>query len=417
MKIKAIETFSVKLPFRFAFGHSLATRCDSTNLIVRVTLEDGTQGHGEGIPRQYVTGEVIEQAERTVQNEYVQRFIGLEIDDLQLLKRVLQANFYDLKLHKQPNGASWCALELAILDAACQAHQIHASQALAPVISPRIRYGGVIPFGGKRAVTGMLAAYKLLGFATVKIKVGKDLDEDLQAVALARRIMGDAVTLRVDANCAWNLESTLRAAEAFRPYRVASYEQPVPADRLDWLQRITNALPEQVLADESLCTIEQAQHLAAQRICSAFNVRISKVGGLLAAGEIVAIAAQHGIACHLGAQVGESGILSAAARVFAACNKPFANYEGSMNRVLLKRDVVSENLTVGWGGYADLGYARSQRFGFGFSISAGTLESLDAAEDTSRLAGTVVAGHEPVAPLVAASAHSPAVQPAFGKPS
>ena len=50
MNIKAIETFSVTLPFRFAFGHNLAARAESTNLFVRVTLDDGTQGYGEGVP-------------------------------------------------------------------------------------------------------------------------------------------------------------------------------------------------------------------------------------------------------------------------------------------------------------------------------------------------------------------------------
>ena len=70
----------------------------------------------------------------------------------------------------------------------------------------------------------------------------------------------------------------------------------------------------------------------------------------------------------MGAQVGESGILSAAARVFAACNKPFENYEGSMNGFLLKQDVTSENLTVGFGGIGTLSrFARLDKYGFGFS--------------------------------------------------
>jgi hypothetical protein len=90
---------------------------------------------------------------------------------------------------------------------------------------------------------------------------------------------------------------------------------------------------------------------------------------------MVEIAQQNNIAVHLGAQVGESGILSAAARSFAMVNKPFENYEGSMNGFLLKSDLTKENLTVSRGAFGDGGYAKDERNGFGISIAEGTLES------------------------------------------
>jgi muconate cycloisomerase len=69
---------------------------------------------------------------------------------------------------------------------------------------------------------------------------------------------------------------------------------------------------------------------------------------------MVAMAKQFGINCHLGAQVGESGILSAAGRIFACINDPFKNYEGSDNMFLLKKDITKENLTVGLRGLGRL---------------------------------------------------------------
>lgn len=375
MKIKAIETFLVTLPFRFAFGHSLATRADSTNVIVRVTLDDGTHGYGEGVPRDYVTGENAVVAQNNVEQSYAPKLLGLDVSDKRNVLQALENTFEELQLDKQARGASWCAMELAVLDAAARYQRTRIVDWFSPVQQERIRYGGVIPFGGKKAVLGMLWFYKLYGFKTVKLKVGKTLEEDTALVAMARQIMGPDAIIRVDSNCAWDADQTLRAAEVFRQYGVASYEQPVPPTELAQLQRITANLPEQVLVDESLCTIEQAEMLAAEKICSAFNVRISKVGGFLAARRIVEIAKQHGLKIHLGAQVGESGILSAAARSFALVNAPFENYEGSMNSFLLKNDLTSENLTVAPGGYGSLSYSRKQPNGFGFSIAAGTLEA------------------------------------------
>jgi L-Ala-D/L-Glu epimerase len=375
MKIKAIETFSVTLPFRFAFGHSLATRAHSTNLFVRVTLDDGTQGYGEGVPRAYVTGENSQDAGALIEQVYAPQLIGLDVSEPALVISALEQTFIELGLTDKPLGASWCAIELAVIDAVARAHKMRVCNWFGPIVSNRIRYGGVVPFGGRKTQMAMLLAYKLAGFKTVKVKVGKSREDDLAKVTLARKIMGPEAILRVDANCAWNIDRTLQAAEDFRPFQVASYEQPVPPDKLEWLQTLTAQIPEQIVADESLCTLAQAEMLASERICSAFNVRISKVGGMLAAQKMVAIADRHGIKCHLGAQVGESGILSAAARVFAACNQPFENYEGSMNGILLRQDVTAENLTVGFGGLGDLSYARKENFGLGFSVAEGTLES------------------------------------------
>ena len=60
--VAAIDVLTVELPFRFSFGHALAARNSSTNVVTRVVLEDGTVGYGEGVPREYVTGESVDSA-------------------------------------------------------------------------------------------------------------------------------------------------------------------------------------------------------------------------------------------------------------------------------------------------------------------------------------------------------------------
>jgi L-Ala-D/L-Glu epimerase len=69
-QIARIEVLTAQLPFRFSFGHALATRRDSTNVYVRLTLDDGTVGYGEGVPREYVTGETVEGAVAALCNRF-----------------------------------------------------------------------------------------------------------------------------------------------------------------------------------------------------------------------------------------------------------------------------------------------------------------------------------------------------------
>ena len=62
MRIAEIHAYHVPITLRRPIRHALAERTHSQNLIIRCQLEDGTVGWGEGVPRQYVTGECIEDA-------------------------------------------------------------------------------------------------------------------------------------------------------------------------------------------------------------------------------------------------------------------------------------------------------------------------------------------------------------------
>ncbi len=354
MKITKIDAFPVQLPFRISFGHSLAARTSSTNIIVRVTLDDGTLGWGESIPREYVTGEDIQTACQRITQLWAPELKSAELPDFPQLTSFLCELFNQHKLEQKRWGASWCALEIALLDAAARYSKQPLCNLLGQVKRKTVRYGAVLPFCSQAATIAILLFYKLYGFATVKIKVGRNLEEDLRRVELARQILGANATLRVDANCAWSVEQAIEAAHSFSKYEIVSIEQPVAADDLYGMAQVKAAITAEVVADESLCTLHDAKALIESNAAGGFNIRISKVGGILPAGRIAHLARLSRIKCHLGAQVGESGILSAAGRLFACLEEPFENYEGSDNLLLLKQDLTRENLTVGWGGQGRL---------------------------------------------------------------
>jgi muconate cycloisomerase len=387
MKITSLSFSMIRLPFRFAFRHSLAGRSSSLNIIAQAKIETDDhkviEGWGEGVPRDYVTGETAIEALRFLRSVCATRFLNHEFGSTQDIIALLKEEFYQLGLDKKAFGASWCALELAILDGVAKAQRLSYLDLLDPgkglYRCPGVTYGGVVPFSGAKALRAVLWFYRLYGFKTVKLKVGTNLDDDLSRVRMARSILGKDITLRVDANAAWNFEETMRFAERASKFNLASIEQPVPAHDLKVLAKISSSIGEQVIADESLCTIAQAQTLADERICTGFNIRLSKVGGFLAAAEIAGMARRAGIACHLGAQVGESGILSAAGRAFAASNGPFENCEGSANFFLLKKDLTRENLTAGYGGFGKLLHAA----GLGVTVLPERLKLLRVEEDAA----------------------------------
>ncbi len=363
IKIADIHVSTVILPFRFAFKHSLASRSFSTNVIVRVTLEDTLTGAtvfglGESVPREYVTGETCESAVAEIKNNFAAALLGETFADesqpTDSARRLIEQIATAQNVYGRRVGASFCALELALLDAASKLEKTSICHWLAGKNGRSavdfVNYGGVIPFGKRNTLAALLYFYKFYGYKTVKLKVGDDPELDIFTVRKARELLGTSIVIRVDANCAWDFDRTVEFSRSAKAFNVASIEQPVPFDHLDELVALTKAVEPQIVVDESLCTVEEAENLAKIKACGGFNIRISKVGGLLAAQKIVDIALKNGIAIHLGAQVGESGILTAAGRALACANPKFENYEGAANFFLLKEDLTRENMTAGLGG-------------------------------------------------------------------
>jgi L-Ala-D/L-Glu epimerase / N-acetyl-D-glutamate racemase len=223
---------------------------------------------------------------------------------------------------------------------------------LGPAHSPVVEYDAVLPFSSPGKLVALALAIRALGVRTVKIKVGADLDQELRSLELLRRVLGRDADLRVDANCAWSADQALASIERMRRYGISGIEQPLPADDLEGLRRVTAETPEAIIVDESLRTVDEARVLAESRACDAFNIRVSKNGGLLPAMEIAGIAREHGLDCVVGAQVGESGILSAAGRHAAAAIVRPRHVEGSGGRLLLREDLTAENVLPGRKGWA-----------------------------------------------------------------
>lgn len=348
-EIVGVDVLAVRLPFRFSFGHALAERHASTNVVVRVRLADGTVGHGEGVPREYVTGETVPGALAALRERLVPVVLGRAFDSPEGVTELLD-EVPGAAVDGSLDLAARCALELAVLDAAGRHLGLSAGHWLGDT-APSVRYDAVVPFSSPRRLVVLAVAIRALGIRQVKTKVGEDLERDLRALTLLRRVVGPHADLRVDANCAWSVGEAIEALARFRPLGVSAVEQPLVAGDLAGLRRLTDELPEAIVVDESLRTVEEAETLVRERACDGFNIRVSKCGGLLPSLRIARIAREAGLFTVVGAQVGESGILSAAGRHLAAAIAP-RYLEGSGGRLLLREDLTEESVLPGRRGRA-----------------------------------------------------------------
>lgn len=95
-----------------------------------------------------------------------------------------------------------------------------------------------------------LGAWAAEGMRFVKMKVGRDPEQDPSRVRAARRAIGEATELFVDANGAYTRKQALAQAEAFAVHNVAWLEEPVSSDDLEGLSFLRSKVPMAVAAGE-----------------------------------------------------------------------------------------------------------------------------------------------------------------------
>ncbi len=349
MIIRRAEILVIGIPFRFTFRHALAARSVGENVLVRLESDAGVVGFGECAPRGYVTGETPESVVEALRVRWLPRIVGVRIASLEAATGMLGE--YAVRLPRSEHAA-FCAFELALLDVVARTAGRSAGEILGPVRRDHVRYSGVVSSDEVDLARRTCEMLTQLRVGAVKIKVGRALADDCRVLESARTTLGSECSIRIDANGAWLPEQALAAIAAFAPYGVESVEQPVTPEDLAGLAYVTARSPIPVLADESLASFEDAERLASLRACHGFNIRISKCGGLINSARIARVAGDSGLSCMLGAQVGETAVLSAAGRQFATRIDGLLQLEGSYGTILLERDVGRQDLTIPPGGVA-----------------------------------------------------------------
>ncbi len=339
MRIEEIGWRHLRIPLKTAFAHARRERAVSEAIVVWVETDLGITGWGEIQPRAYVTGETIERVLQETCPAMRGRWLGASFETNEEAVSFARA---DLDAVGR-NLATFCGFELALLDAAGQCFEISCGDQLGPARATPLPAGVVIGFEVETEALEKHAT--LLRFKKrthVKVKVGRD--DDLERLVIVQRVLGE-LRLRLDANMAWSAEEAIAKLAAFQRegVRIASIEQPVPAGDLAGMARVRAESGVPVMADESLCTIEDAERLIDAGAADIFNIRLGKNGGFVGSLRLVSQAKSHGLGLHLGTMVGETGILSAASELFGERIDAFECLEGKgQNEWLLASDVLVE---------------------------------------------------------------------------
>lgn len=350
MKIANLSLEPLRIPFRVAFKHASAERSAMQSFWAAARSEEGLTGFGEGCPRDYVTGET--DASVTAFFEKFRASIMDRVTDFPSLREWNQTHRQDI----DQNPAAWCAIELALLDLLARRNNQPVEALLGlPMLSGPFVYSAVLGATDTQQFAATLARYIRLGMRDYKIKLSGDFDRDFGNLAVLRAAGIAPSRVRADANNLWADPGLARAYFKSLDFHFSAIEEPLQAGQFAELSSLAESLATRIILDESIARESQIAQLPGAAEQWIVNLRVSKMGGLLRSLELAEACRAKRLNLIVGAQVGETSLLTRAALIAAQASRDILiAQEGAFGTLLLETDAVQPVLMFGAEGILDI---------------------------------------------------------------
>jgi L-Ala-D/L-Glu epimerase len=329
--IKDITVWSTDLGNTKPYTIAFKTVDEVRNAFVEITLDNGLTGIGAANPSEYVVGENLAQCLEALQEQNLEFLIGRDIRELNQLTFEIWKKF-------PKNPSARAALDIALYDAFTKFLGVPLVKFLGQKIT-RMLTSNTIGIKSVKETLEEADDYIKRGFQVLKVKLGKDLDEDIERLMKLREKFGNGIVIRIDANQGYTPEQTIEFYGRTYDLNIELIEQPLPAASVTEMKELPKEVREVIAADESLITPADALELIKPPKASGiFNIKLMKCGGVSQALKIADIAMHEGVDLFWGCN--DESIVSITAALhtaFACSNTKYIDLDGSLD---LARDVV-----------------------------------------------------------------------------
>lgn len=317
MKISQLRTDLVRVPLTQPARWSGGTRMAAPAVLLTLETDEGLTGYGEAV------GPTLAPLQTVLEVEFKPFLLGADPLRTELILHRLE----ELTVNWAGFGAyAISAVEMALLDLKGKALGTPLVNLLGGVYRESVEWMGYVFIDEPQANAALARRYVEEGYRTLKVKVGRDIDQDARRLKAIRETVGPEIRLRADANMAWSRSTARRAIAALAPFGLEYVEQPIPWYDIDGMAELSRGSDVPIAADESCTGVREAARLIDAGACEVLILYVSEAGGLTRAQQIVRMAESAGIACVLGTWA-ELGVGTAAAThlIAASRNFPFAN--------------------------------------------------------------------------------------------
>jgi len=312
MKITDIRFGMLRVPLKTPFKTALRTVDTIEDIVITMHTDTGHIGYGEAPATAVITGDTHGSIIEAIHKVIAPRIIGQEIANLNRITRLIQSAL-------EKNSSAKAAVEIAVYDLFAQLYGAPLYKILGggdPVITTDITIS--VDYIDKMVADSLAAVER--GFESLKVKVGKDIELDVERVKAIYAAVEDKALIRVDANQAWTAKQAVFAIQTLEDagVRMELVEQPVKAQDLEGMKYVTERVHTPIMADESVFGPTEVIELIRMRAADIINIKLMKTGGISNALHIADIAGLYQIECMIGCMVETSISVAAAAHVAVA---------------------------------------------------------------------------------------------------
>jgi len=286
MAITSVNLRCLRLPLVTPYRLSYRTFEEFEPFYVEIRTDDGATGFGDGHISPGSSAETREGG-WTFSRAVAEALVGLSTTEAKQL--------VDERAGQSKVAASAFATALEVLEDTPLLEV--RERARLPLLAP-------VNATAADAIPGEIQRLLEQGFRTFKVKVGKDVEQDLARVAAIQNAVRGRATLRLDANRAFDQDQGCRFASALDPTGIELFEQPCPAE--DWAANgaVAQASTVPLMLDEPICTradIERAAGMDGVRLC---KLKLKRFGSMQALHRSLEAVHAHGMEPVLGDGLG-----------------------------------------------------------------------------------------------------------------
>ncbi|MAT14276.1 MAG: muconate cycloisomerase [Planctomyces sp.] len=299
MKITRITTYPVRVPLKpeFKMISALGQYEVSKYVIVRVETDADIDGVGEASITACWSGETVWGTAAIIDNMFAPALIGHDPYDIKGLDAKLDQIAYGNWFAKSAiENACW---DIQGKDQGKPVYELIGGPARSNTIKCRFSMGAYDPERAYNRAKELIS----FGFTTIKVKVGTNLDKDIERIKTVRDAIGPEYEMVMDANCGFDAPTAIKMAEAVEDCNVALFEQPTTRGDYEALAKVRKAITPKVMADDICFDLADARECLRHEACDVISVYPGKNGGLRKSLEIVKLAEEFGVVCSIGSNL------------------------------------------------------------------------------------------------------------------
>jgi len=184
------------------------------------------------------------------------------------------------QFREQTGNFAWAGLDMAMLDLCGQHSGVPVHALLGGQVRESVDYFWYLSGNDLEELLAYAKVGLSRGYRTFYLKVGRNIDDDLERVFAVRAVIGDECNLRLDANGAWSMIEARRNLSLMEDARLDFIEQPVRQVPLELIGELRRMVKVPVAANEGLWSEEQARARIEARVADVYCFSPYWVGSL-----------------------------------------------------------------------------------------------------------------------------------------